>query len=95
MPWLRHFGHCPSTCQCLIAAIKAEIVESGRFFLPEFGSFTVRETAKRMALNPRAGEKVSGKAGAAVRFKASSPLKGAAFAIANKARRKAAKAAKC
>ena len=42
----------------LIAAIKAEIVETGRFSLPDFGTFTVRETPKRTALNPSTGEKV-------------------------------------
>ncbi|BFL66360.1 hypothetical protein SKB0092_44390 (plasmid) [Roseomonas mucosa] len=47
-----------------IEAIKAEIIETGRFSLPEFGSFSVRETPKRTALNPRTGEKVQVKAGA-------------------------------
>ena len=55
----------------LIAAIKAEIVQNGRFSLPDFGSFTVRETPKRTALNPKTGEKVAVKAGATVRFKVS------------------------
>ena len=54
----------------LIEAIKKEIIETGRFSLPEFGSFSVRETPKRTALNPRTGEKVDVKAGATVRFKA-------------------------
>jgi DNA-binding protein HU-beta len=55
----------------VVAAIRAEIVETGRFSLPDFGAFTVRETPRRTALNPRTGEKVEVKAGAAVRFKAS------------------------
>ena len=76
----------------IVAAIKAEIVQTGRFSLPDFGSFTVRETPKRSALNPRTGEKVAVKAGATVRFKASPSLKLAAFAGAKKAKRKAAKA---
>jgi DNA-binding protein HU-beta len=76
----------------IIAAIKAEIVESGRFTIPDFGAFIVRETAKRSALNPRTGEKVAVKAGATVRFKASPALKDAAFAGMKKAKRKAAKA---
>jgi DNA-binding protein HU-beta len=75
----------------LIAAIKAEIIENGRFSLPDFGSFVVRETPKRTALNPRTGEQVAVKAGATVRFKASPALKDAAFAGLKKARRKAAK----
>jgi DNA-binding protein HU-beta len=62
----------------IIAAIKAEIVETGRFTIPDFGAFIVRETAKRSALNPRTGEKVAVKAGATVRFKASPALKDAA-----------------
>lgn len=75
----------------LIAAIRDEIVETGRFTLPEFGAFIVRETPKRTALNPRTGEKVPVKAGATVRFKASPALKEAALAGLRKARRKAAK----
>lgn len=75
----------------LIAAIKAEIITNGRFTLPEFGAFTVRETAKRAALNPRTGEKVAVKAGATVRFKASPALKEAVFAGLKKAKRKAGK----
>ncbi|RYJ01959.1 MAG: HU family DNA-binding protein [Acetobacteraceae bacterium] len=76
----------------IIAAIKAEIVETGRFTIPDFGAFIVRETAKRSALNPRTGEKVAVKAGATVRFKASPALKDAALAGMKKAKRKAAKA---
>jgi len=75
----------------IIAAIKKEIIETGRFSLPDFGSFAVRETPKRTALNPRTGEKVAVKAGATVKFKASPALKTAAFAGAKKAKRKAAK----
>jgi DNA-binding protein HU-beta len=76
----------------IIAAIKAEIVDTGRFTIPDFGAFSVRETPKRTALNPRTGEKVPVKAGATVRFKASPALKEAAFVGLKKAKRKAAKA---
>ena len=76
-----------------VAAIRAEIVRTGRFSLPDFGAFTVRETPRRTALNPRTGEKVDVKAGAAVRFKASPSLKEAAFAGLKRARRKTAKKA--
>ncbi len=76
----------------LVAAIKAEIVENGRFTLPDFGSFTVRETPKRSALNPKTGEKIAVKAGATVRFKVSPTLKAEALAGLKKSRRKAAKA---
>lgn len=75
----------------LIAAIKAQIIENGRFTLPDFGAFTVRETPKRTALNPRTGEKVQVKAGATVRFKVSPSLKEAVFAGVKKSKRKAAK----
>ena len=75
----------------IIAAIKNEIVETGRFTIPDFGAFIVRETAKRSALNPRTGEKVAVKAGATVRFKASPALKDAALAGIKKSKRKAAK----
>src|ERR671917_136743 len=75
----------------LISAIKAEIIETGRFTLPDFGGFVVRETPKRTALNPRTGEKVTVKAGATVKFKASPSLKEAAFTGLKKAKRKAKK----
>jgi nucleoid DNA-binding protein len=44
----------------LIAAIKSEIISTGRFTLPEFGAFIVRETPKRTALNPRTGREGAG-----------------------------------
>jgi DNA-binding protein HU-beta len=75
----------------VIAAIKSEIINTGRFTLPEFGSFTVKETAARTGLNPRTGEKVKVNAGATVRFKASPNLKTEALAGLKKAKRKAAK----
>jgi DNA-binding protein HU-beta len=75
----------------IIAAIKTEIVQSGRFTIPDFGAFSVRETPKRIALNPRTGEKVAVKAGATVRFKASPALKESALAGLKKAKRKKAK----
>ena len=76
----------------IIEAIKTEIVESGRFTIPDFGAFIVRETPKRTGLNPKTGEKVQVKAGATVRFKASTSLKAAALGGVKKAKRKAAKA---
>ncbi len=77
----------------VVAAIRDEIIRTGRFALPDFGSFTLRQTPKRTALNPRTGEKVEVKAGATVRFKASPSLKEAAFAGAKKARRRVKKKA--
>ncbi len=66
-------------------------MRTGRLALPDFGSFTVRETPRRTALNPRTGEKVDVKAGATVRFKASPSLKEAALAGLRKAKRRARK----
>jgi DNA-binding protein HU-beta len=73
----------------IVAAIKAEIIETGRFTIPDFGAFVVRETPKRTALNPKTGEKVAVKAGATVKFKSSPSLKEAALAGLKKAKRKA------
>jgi DNA-binding protein HU-beta len=77
----------------IITVIKEQIVENGRFSLPDFGAFTVRETPKRTALNPGTGEKVAVKAGATVKIKAAPSLKAAAFAGAKKAKHRAAKSA--
>jgi len=77
----------------IIDSIKTEIVTTGRFGLPDFGSFTVRETPKRSALNPKTGEKVAVKAGATVRFKAAPALKVDVLAGLKKAKRKATKKA--
>jgi len=59
----------------LIDAIVKEMKKSGGFTLPSFGTFTVRKTKARKALNPRTGEPVKVKAGKTVRFKASPTLK--------------------
>lgn len=59
----------------LIAAIVKEMKQAGKFTLPGFGTFMVRKTKARAALNPRTGEKIKVKAGKTVRFKASPTLK--------------------
>ena len=59
----------------LMDAIVRELKKSQRFTLPGFGTFTVRKTRARKALNPRTGEAVRVKAGKTVRFKASPTLK--------------------
>jgi DNA-binding protein HU-beta len=56
-------------------AIVKELKRTGGFTLPSFGTFTVRKTKARKALNPRTGEPVKVKAGKTVRFKASPVLK--------------------
>jgi DNA-binding protein HU-beta len=55
----------------LIDAIVEEMKKTGKFTLPGFGTFTVRKTKARKALNPRTGESIRIKAGKTVRFKAS------------------------
>jgi DNA-binding protein HU-beta len=59
----------------LIDAIVKEMKKTGKFTLPGFGTFTVRKTKARKALNPRTGESIKVKAGKTVRFKASPVLK--------------------
>lgn len=59
----------------LMEAIVKELKKAGKFTLPSFGTFTVRKTKARKALNPRTGESIRVKAGKTVRFKASPTLK--------------------
>ena len=59
----------------LIDAIVKQMKKDGGFTLPSFGTFTVRKTKARKAMNPRTGEPVKVKAGKTVRFKASPNLK--------------------
>lgn len=59
----------------LMDAIVKELKKAGKFTLPSFGTFTVRKTKARKALNPRTGELIKVKAGKTVRFKASPSLK--------------------
>ena len=63
------------TANDVIAAIVGELKRNGKFTLPSFGTFTVRSTKARKAMNPRTGEAVKVKAGKTVRFKASPSLK--------------------
>jgi DNA-binding protein HU-beta len=56
-------------------AIIRSLKREGKFTLPSFGTFTVRKTRARKALNPRTGESIKVKAGKTVRFKASPSLK--------------------
>ena len=59
----------------LMAAIVTELKKEGGFTLPSFGTFSVKKTKARKALNPRTGAPVKVKAGKTVRFKASPNLK--------------------
>ncbi len=63
------------TASDVIEAIVGELKKNGKFTLPSFGTFTVRKTKARKAMNPRTGEAVKVKAGKTVRFKASPTLK--------------------
>lgn len=59
----------------VMEAIVGELKKTGKFTLPGFGTFSVRETKARTGLNPRTGEKIKVRAGKTVRFKASKTLK--------------------
>ena len=59
----------------LVDSIVHQLKSTGGFTLPSFGTFTVKKTKARKALNPRTGEPVKVKAGKTVRFKASPSLK--------------------
>lgn len=59
----------------LMDALVKELKREGKFTLPSFGTFVVRKTKARKALNPRTGEQIKVKAGKTVRFKASPTLK--------------------
>jgi DNA-binding protein HU-beta len=59
----------------LMEAIVRELKKEGGFTLPSFGTFSVKKTKARKAMNPRTGEPVKVKAGKTVRFKASPVLK--------------------
>lgn len=64
----------PGRCRCH-RSHRHHAKKEGSFTLPSFGTFTVRKTKARKALNPRTGEPVKVKAGKTVRFKASPSLK--------------------
>jgi DNA-binding protein HU-beta len=59
----------------LMQAMVKEMKSTGKFTLSSFGTFVVRKTKSRKALNPRTGEAVRVRAGKTVRFKASPVLK--------------------
>jgi len=73
----------------LVDAIVKEILTTGGFTLPGFGTFTAHDTAARSALNPRTQEVVHVEAGSTVRFKASPVLKATVKASRMKPARKA------
>lgn len=54
----------------LLDAIVSEI-QKGRFNVPGFGTFIVKQLPARKALNPRTGEKIRVKASRTIKFKPS------------------------
>jgi DNA-binding protein HU-beta len=63
------------TTNQLIQALVKEMKKTGRFTLPNFGTFVVHKTKSRKAMNPRTGEAIRVRARKTVRFKASPGLK--------------------
>jgi DNA-binding protein HU-beta len=61
--------------KALLTALVKQLKKEGRFGIPGFGTFTVRKTKARRAMNPRTGEPVRVKAGKSIRFRASPKLK--------------------
>jgi DNA-binding protein HU-beta len=61
----------------VVAQMAFVLRTEGRFTLPGFGAFVVRETAPREGCDPRTGKPLSIKAGKTVRFKVSPALKAA------------------
>ena len=61
----------------LVHAIVRRLREQGGMTIPGFGTFTVRKTKARVAINPKTREAVKVRAGKTVGFKASPTLKAA------------------
>ena len=59
----------------LIEAIKTEITGTGRFTLPDFGSFVVRSKGRRVGRNPKTGVEVEIEPRQVMVFKPSNVLK--------------------
>ncbi len=64
-----------NTAAELVQAITDELRSTGKFAVPGFGTFSVRNTSARTGVNPRTGEKIQIQAGRTVRFKPSKVLK--------------------
>lgn len=63
------------TANVLVDAIADELRKNGRFTVSGFGTFMVRKTRARNALNPRDGTPVRVKAGKTVKWKPSPVLR--------------------
>ncbi len=60
-----------STFKALIKSIQ----DDGKFFMPGFGTFSIKERKARVGRNPRTGEKIDIPASKTVGFKAATALK--------------------
>eukprot|EP01094_Clydonella_sp_ATCC50884_P013710 TRINITY_DN2398_c0_g1_i1.p2 TRINITY_DN2398_c0_g1~~TRINITY_DN2398_c0_g1_i1.p2 ORF type:complete len:109 (-),score=29.85 TRINITY_DN2398_c0_g1_i1:281-583(-) len=59
----------------VFATAREDLVTTGRFSYPKFGSFTVKESAARAGRNPQTGEPLEIKARKRVKFSLASDLK--------------------
>ena len=59
----------------IVAAISIEMQKTGKFVLTSFGTFTVKRTKPRLAMNPKTGERIRVNAKNRISFKASPKLK--------------------
>lgn len=69
------------------------LMTEGRLGIPGFGTFMVRATPARRAINPRTGEKVAVPAGHTVRFRPSPLLRDKVSKVQGRKRKSAPKAA--
>lgn len=55
--------------------IRASIANDGKFYMPKFGTFALRDRKARVGRNPQTGEPIDIEASKTVGFKVSSELK--------------------
>jgi DNA-binding protein HU-beta len=61
--------------EAVFAAVSKSLIEDGRFAVPGFGTFTVKERQARKGRNPRTGEEIDIPASRTVGFKVAAGLK--------------------
>lgn len=61
----------------IFETITKSIVQDGKFFVPGFGTFSLKERKARTGRNPRTGEEISIAASKTVNFKPAAALKDA------------------
>lgn len=62
--------------EAVFDAVKASIKDDGKFYMPEFGTFQLKERAARTGRNPRTKKPIKIEATKTVGFKAATALKG-------------------